>query len=227
MRTFRTVIIVGALALLVSACSALIPDQTMNNPLGLDNTTLALNSVSTAALNQQAATSTTFSGSTSTTFPNQDLSSKPSWANPNGFTSDISALGVTIKPGDATTLPQTLHVTRVTLALNVADGSGTPSFTWNYDSGALSQILVLTRSSCSTTMADGCTYTVQAGSDLNGAFVPVSFTASQVSTMMTIIGGGTSPNDVTADASVTVDQGLTGVGEMDITLGNATGTLKF
>ncbi len=229
MRTFRTVIIVGALGLLVSACSALIPDQTLNNPLGLDNQTIALNNVGTAGLAQQATGSTSFSGSTTTHFPDQDLSSKPSWANPNGFTSDIAATSVTIKPGDSTTLPSTLNVTQVTLGLTVTDGSGTPSFNWSYDSGTKSQILVLTRDTCGATAADGCTYTVAAGSDLSdvGKLIVVSFSQSQVGTLMDIIGKGTSPNDVTANAGVTVDQALTGVSEMDVTLGNATGTLKF
>ena len=231
MRTFRTVVIVGALGLLISACSALIPDQTLNNPLGLNNKTVNLNSVSYAGLSPQvAATSTTFSGSMTTTFPDQDLSSKPSWANPNGFTSDLSATSVTIKPGDATSLPATLNVTRVTFGLNVADGSGTPSFNWSYDSGSTpQQILVLTRGTCGPTVADGCTYSVAAGSDLSdvGKLIVVSFSQSQVTTLMNIIGGGTSPNDVTANASVTVDQGLTSATDMDITLGNATGTLTF
>ncbi len=230
MRTFRTVVIVGALGLLVSACSALIPDQTLNNPLGLNNKTINLNSVSTAGLATQAASTTTFSGSTTTTFPDQDLSGVPSWANPNGFTSDISATGVTIKPGDATTLPQTLNVTRITFGLKVTDGSGAPSFNWSYDSGSTpQQILVLTRGTCGPTVADGCTYSVAAGSDLSdvGKLIVVSFSQSQVTTLMDIIGGGTSPNDVTANASVTVDQALSGAGDMDITLGNATGTLTF
>jgi|GEM_PF-5199738 len=233
MRTFRTVVIVGALGLLVSACSALIPDQPLNNPLGLNKQTINLNTVSTAGLATQAASTTTFSGSLATSFPDQDLSKKPSWANPNGFTSDISATSVTIKPGDATTLPKTLNVTRVSFGLAVKDGSGAPSFTWSYDSGATpQQILVLTRGTCSTAVADGCTYDVAAGSDLSdvGKLIVVSFSQSQVTTLMDIIGGGTSPNEVTANASVTVDQalaGLTSGGSMDITLGNATGTLKF
>lgn len=229
MRTFRTVVIVGALGLLVSACSALIPDQTLNNPLGLDQQTIALDSVSTAGLAQQAAGSTAFSGSMNTTFPDQDLSSKPSWANPNGFTSDIAATTVTIKPGDNTTLPPTLNVSRVTFGLAVQDGSGTPSFNWSYDSGTKSQILVLTRDSCGATAADGCTYKVAKGSDLTDVakLIVVSFSQSQVTDLMTIIGQGTSPNKVTADASVTVDQALSGVSEMDVTLGNATGTLTF
>jgi len=221
---------VGALGLLVSACSALIPDQTLNNPLGLDNKTINLNSVSTTGLTTQAAGTTTFSGSTTATFPDQDLSSKPSWANPNGFTSDVSATSVTIKPGDANSLPPTLHVTRVTFGLKVADGSGTPSLDWSYDSGSTpQQILVLTRGSCGPTSADGCAYSVAAGSDLSdvGKLIVVSFSQSQVTTLMDIIGGGASPNDVTASAGVTVDQALTGAGEMDITLGNATGTLTF
>ena len=229
MRTFRTVIVVAALALLVSACSSLIPDQTVTNPLGLNNSKVTLNETSTAGIAPQATGSSTFSGSTSSSIKNIDSSNIPSWANPNGFDTSISATGVTIKPGDSSSLPATLDVTQVTFGATVTDGSGSPKVTVNYDSGTKSQILVLTRTSCSSTLADGCTYSVAAGSDLQAAadLIPLSLSSSQVNTLWTIITGGSSPNGVSATVGVTVNAALPTGTQMVVTLGNASGTLKF
>lgn len=228
MRTLRTVMALGVLAVLISACSALIPDQKMTNPLGLDGTSVTLSQTSVAGIATKAPASTTFSGSTPATFPDQNLSSVPSWATPNGFSTDISATSVTLEPGASGTLPATLDVTEVTFDLKVTDGSGNPSVTWKYDSGAKSQILVLTQQSCGTT-SQGCTYSVAAGSDLQSAasLIPVSLTPSQVSTLWTIIGKGGSPNDVNASVGVTVNQSLPSGTQMVVKLGNASGTLSF
>lgn len=229
MRTFRTVIVVAALALLVSACNALIPDQPVTNPLGLNNSTITLNQTSTAGITPQAAASTTFSGSTSSTVKNIDASGIPGWASPSGFTTSISATGVTIKPGTAATLPSTLDVTQVTFGVTVTDGSSKPSVTVDYNSGQQSQILVLTQSSCGAASADGCSYSVAAGSDLTAAadLIPLSLTPAQVGTLWTIITAGGSPNDVSATAGVTVNAPLPAGTQMVVKLGNASGTLTF
>ena len=228
MRTFRTVIVVAALALLVSACSSLIPDQTLTNPLGLNNKSVALDTVTTAGLAPQAgATSTTFSGSTSSTF--QDVSGIPSWVSASGFQSDLTATSVTINSTAPSTLPASLDVTEFKFDVTAKDGSGSPSLTFNYDSGQKTQLLKLTQTSCDST---SCTYSVAAGSDLSGTvdqLVQISLSSGDAQKLLDMVRGGDATNDVSASVALTVGTALstTTTTSMDITLKNATATLKF
>lgn len=227
------VLVAAAVALLLSACNNFIPAQTLNNPLGLNGQSLTLNTISTAALGTQATTHTAvFQGSLSTTIQDPDLSQVPGWAHPNGFSTGIDAGSVVLRPGDATTLPSSLTVTRTQVSLGLTDGNGSPSLTWTDDTGATAQqLLTLTRaSSCGATTAAGCTYTVQAGPDLQGALEQVTLTSAQTSTLWTILGGGASQDDVSLDATVTAistDMAVPSGTQMVITLDDAQGTLTF
>lgn len=232
MRTLRILALAGAaVTLLLAACNNFVPAQTLGNPLGLDGKSVTLNTVSTSGLTPQATHTAVFQGSTTTTIQDPDLSQVPSWASPNGFTTGIDAGSVVLKPGDATTLPSSLTVTRTQFSVSLTDGSGNPNVTWSDDSGASPlQLLTLTRDTCGATAADGCSYTVQAGSDLQGALAQVSLTPSQTSKMWTILSGGSSQDDVSMDATVTAtstDLAVPAGTQMVITLDNSSGTLTF
>ncbi|MEJ2290277.1 MAG: hypothetical protein P8Y05_01020, partial [Deinococcales bacterium] len=198
MRTFRVVIILGAVGLVLSACNAFIPNQQLTNPLGLNNTKVTLGSTNITGLGTQALHTATFQGTKNTTLTDPDLSSVPGWVKPNGFKSALSAASVALT-GTSSTLPSTLDVTEVIIKLTIQDGSGKPTLNWSYDTGQKTQLLTLTQTSCDTT-TNQCSYSVAAGTDLNGSLVPVDLSSSDVGTLWTILDGGATTDNVTIDA---------------------------
>lgn len=228
MRIFRVVIILAAVGLVLSACNALIPNQQLTNPLGINGTKVTLGSANITGLGTQALHTASFQGSKNNiSLTDPDLSNLPGWVKPNGFKTALSAAGVALT-GTSSTLPQTLDVTEVIIKLTIQDGSGKPTLTWSYDTGQKTQLLKLTQSTCDTT-AGQCTYTVAPGTDLSGSLVPVDLSSSDVSTLWTILDGGSTTDNVSIAATIDV-AGSTAVPsgtQMILTVGNETGTLTF
>ena len=95
MRIFRIALVVGGLALVLSACglvNSLVPNQTVSNPLGINGKTVTMKSPALpAGLTTQApATVASFGGTFSGTFPDLDASKIPGGVKPNGFDADIN-----------------------------------------------------------------------------------------------------------------------------------------
>ncbi len=228
MRTFRTVAVVAALALVLSACALInnfIPDQQIANPLGINGTSVTMSAVTTPGLAPQAAATTTLGGSFSGSFPDIDASQIPSGVHPNGFTApiDVSA-SASVATATPSALPASFSITNVTLALHVEDGSGTPSFDLAPPYTHSGTLLTFTKGTCT---ASACDYSVAAGPDLGTALIALDLSSSDVATLWQIVTAGTSPNAASGSITVTVDQALPSDAALTVTLESPTGTLTF
>jgi hypothetical protein len=234
MKVFRTLVALGAAALVLSGCgllNAFVPDQTATNPLGLDGVPVSMTATSTAALAPQAAApGTDFSGSVSASFPNIDTSGFPSGVTPNKLVADLT-LGalVTVSSPSAVggaDFPDAVNVTAAGIDLTVADGSGSPNTTVSASASSASGMLTLTKGSCKAgTVGWSCDY---APSLASGASALLTITVSaHFAQLWTIATAGTSPNTVDGSFGVTLDPGIPGDSTVSVTLSSAEGTFSF
>jgi hypothetical protein len=231
-RIFRIALVVGGLALVLSACglvNSLVPNQTVANPLGINGTQVTMTSPPPTAGLAPQATATTFGGAFHGTFSDIDASKIPSGVKPNGFDADINvAATATITTSSAGSLPASFDVTEVTLNLTVNDGptaGGTPSFTLTppYDHKGTS-LLHFTKTSCTATE---CTYSVTQGPDFGSALIALALSSSDVNTLWTIVTSGQPTNYASGVATVTVSTPLPSDAALTVTLVSKDGTLKF
>ena len=234
MRIFRIALVVGGLALVLSACglvNSLVPNQTVTNPLGIDGSTVTMTAPApTAGLTPQApGTATSFGGHFSGTFADINASKIPNGVKPNGFDANIDvAATATIATSSPSTLPTSFDVTKVTLGLTVNDGAkagGTPSFTLAPPYTHTGTLLHLTRTTACTTSP--CTYSVSKGPDFGSALIGLALSSSDVNTLWTIVTSGQSTNYASGVIDVQVSNALPSDSALTVTLVSKDGTLTF
>ena len=212
------VFLVGVL----SACASLIPDQSINNVLGLNGTKVTL-SESLSGLTAQA--SKTYSGNISVTFKDfeENLPITP------GEINEILGIKAEVKISSAeaaSVFPNSVTLSAPVIAFTVADGSGNPSFTFS-GWGPYAVSLTITKGTCS--VAGGkttCTYTASASDTTMGL---MTLAGANMSTFLSIVQGGGSPNTLTGNFSLKLTGDILppSDSQIAITLQTSKGTIKF
>lgn len=229
MKALRILVVVGATALVLSGCG-LIPDQPVDNPLGLDGVDVTMTAVSTAAAPQAIATSTDFSGSVDASFADLDTSSIPSGVVPSTLTAGIN-LGAqaTIYSSSAVAasdFPDTTTLTAASLDLTITDGNGSPSTSVSASASDAGGLVQLSKASCAAQAVGwSCTYDAALVGGVSSMLtVTVSSNFGQLWTIAT---AGGSPNTVRGTYAVTLDTGVPSDADVTVTLVSPQGTLSF
>ena len=219
-----------SITILLGACNALIPDQTVTNPFGLDGRQVTLTQQAQGGLSQTGlsaqAVSATYSGNLTATF--KDLEQNlPGGIRPSSIEESLglaAELKVASASGEAA-FPNSLTITASSLAFTATDGSGAPTLSQSFNS-ASGLALVITKKSCTLAGATTCTYTVSAPSTV---LLLVALAGSNFSTFFDILSKGGSPNTLTASFSLVLmgDTLFPADSAVTVTLKTSQGTLKF
>jgi hypothetical protein len=222
------VFLVVSITIVLGACNALIPDQTVTNAFGLDGKQVTLTQQAQAGLSQTGlsaqAVSATYSGTLAATF--KDLEQNlPGGIRPSSIEESLglaAELKVASASGEAA-FPNSLTITASSLAFTVTDGLGAPTLSQSFNS-ASGLALVITKKSC--TGATTCTYTLSAPSTV---LLLVALAGSNFSTFFDILSKGGSPNTLTASFSLVLmgDTLFPADSAVTVTLKTSQGTLKF
>lgn len=233
MKILRSFVALGAAALLLSGCGllgGLVPDQQVNDPVGLNNVDVTMTAVSTAATTQAIATATDFSGSADGSFADFDTSSIPSGVTPKSLTAGID-LGAqaTIYSSSAVAasdFPDTTTITAASIDITVTDGNGTPSTSASASASDAGGLVQLSKGSCAAQAVGwSCTYDAALVGGVSSMLtVTVSSNFGQLWTIAT---AGGSPNTVSGTYAVTLDTGVPSDADVTVTLVSPQGTLSF
>lgn len=214
-------VVLFALVVLLSACGALnsfVPDQEVDNALGLDAQVVTL-SKADAQLQVQATES--FTGSVSTEISDIDTSEIPDWVSPSALE---EVLGMeprlSVSSLDAGSLPDTLELSAASLSITVSDGQA--SLSADFASDGLDTEFTL--EGCGV---GACSYTVNLGFV---TLMQIVLTGQDLATLYDdILTNGDSPNQVEASfgLSLTSVNGLPADAEVTLTLRTDEGVLKF
>jgi hypothetical protein len=145
------VFLVVIITILLGACNALIPDQTITNPFGLDGKQVTLTQQAQVGLSAQAVLAT-YSGNLTATF--KDLEQNlPGGIRPSSIEESLG-LAAELKVASASgevAFPNSLTITASSLAFTVTDGdgSGAPTLSQSFNS-ASGLALVITNSPYAT-----------------------------------------------------------------------------
>jgi hypothetical protein len=228
LRIARPVLVAALLAVVLSACSLFIPDQTLTNPLGLDGQQVTLDRVQSPGVAAQVATTTSFQGAFDVTFGDIDASGIPSGISPASLAAPMGvAATVTLASptGVATDFPATVTVTHAGLSATVADGSGSPSFGADYQADGT--LLVMDKQSCSGAVGTSCSYQVTGGSGVDTLLLIKI--AQDMGTLWTIATTGDATNTLSGTFAVDVSSAsaLPADTQVTVTLSSPQGTLAF
>jgi hypothetical protein len=219
-KVFRlgSIFLIGVL----SACASLIPDQSINNVLGLNGTKVTL-SESSSALTSQATK--TYSGNIAVTFTDfeENLPVSP------GEISEMLGIKAEVKVSSIeaeAAFPSTVTLSAPDIDFTVTDGSGNPEFDFG-GWGPLPVSLTINKGSCS--VAGGkttCTYTASAIDTTLGL---MTLAGANLTTFITIVQGGGSPNTLTGSFSLNFTGDLLppADSQITVTLQTSEGTIKF
>ena len=228
MRYLRSVVVLAALAVVLSACglvNALVPDQDVNDPLGIDGQTVtlsanssALGSASTQALSLNVASN--FAGE----FDDIDTSEFPAGVHPKEMLLDVALRATAILTSATGVLPDEVEVTAASLTLTVADGSGSPSVTVGATAGG--GLLTLEKIDSSCVAIDGCAYTVTpaVGHD---TLLSIDATGQDFLKLWSIATSGSEPNTVAGTFGLELEPNVPQDTLVEVTISAPTGTFKF
>ncbi len=225
------VLVVVGLVVLLSSCSALIPDQKVTNPFGLDGKRVTLQQQGAAltgdGLSAQQV-SATYSGSVTASFNDLDLD-LPGGISPSGISENVG-LGVEMKVASSqpeSAFPASLSITASQLDFRVADGSGNPTVNQTFKSAA-GLNLSFTKQSCS--LASGVTTCIYSTNAVSTVLVLAQLVGTNFSTFFNnILRGGSAPNTLEGTFSITAsgDRLFPADSQVEVTLKTSEGTLAF
>lgn len=212
---------IGLATLALAACGALIPDQTVGNPLGLDGQTVAITFPAPATLVTQAV-----QGDAEADFAFQDfetdISSLP--VSPAELSNDLSIKTASLS-GDTATAPETITLSDAVVDLRLWHDAATYA---EAASGHRVQVtaqsqgaVTLERDTCSET---ACTYTYDGAAP---AFGVASFTGAQLSAGLTIFTQAPTTNSGHVALTLTGEPDSLAGRTLTITIDASQGTLKF
>jgi hypothetical protein len=225
------ILVVLGLAVLLGACSSLVPDQAVTNPFGLDGKSVTLQQ--SAALNENGlsaqAVSAVYSGSISTTFNDLDQSLpagiRPSGISENvGVEADIRVAAPTTNEAD---FPNSMTIIASQLGFTVTDGSGQPTVQKTFNSEAGLNLTVTKKAgSCQAGTGLTCTYVANA---VDTILLLAELVGPDFSTFFNIISGGTEPNTLSGTFSLTVsgDSLFPAGSQVTVVLNTSQGILTF
>ncbi len=202
MKTLTRISLVLVVAAALAACG-LIPDQTVNNPFGLDgqSITITIGAAPAALITPQA----TGSGTVTTSF--EDISTPVS---PGSISVMIPFAGTATVTASSGPQPPTVTLDSVTLDVTVSDANGSASFT-------LSPTV-----SATLTQTSGTNYSIDSLS------VDGSLSASEVSQLNSVItGGGTNTATVTVTVNATSTPDLPAGSTIAMTFGSTSAIIGF
>lgn len=190
------------LSLLLGACSLLIPDQTINDPLGIEGAKV---DVAVGAGSSALTTLATGTGTASGSF--EDISTPIS---PASFSVTLPFAGTATVVASSGPQPATITLSDFVLKVTVSDAQNTASFT-------------LTPSvSATLTQTSGTTYSISNVS-ISGALG-----SSEVASLNTVItGGGTNSVTATLTLTATSSPDLPAGSTISLTFQGTTATIGF
>jgi len=215
-----------SLMTLLSACGlvkAFIPDQSLENPLGIGGQELELSLDSNSESITVQASDNVFVGTLNTSFTNQDVDI-PSGLEPGAYSEDIGMASSFTLSSVATDLPDQLVLNSASLELGVADESKNISESFV---SAADLNITFTRGNCTLAgTTNTCTYTTDTA-DIS--LLGVSISGRNFDTLFGIITEGTASN--TASVGLTLsfetDNDLPADSQLVIQTETANGTLTF
>ena len=222
----KIALVASAAALLLSGCglvNSLVPDQSVTNAYGLDDRPVELSPVPSGTALASAAVATLYEGSLSASFDDVVLpDSVPAGIRPSSLEEELQlGSSVTITAGAGATLPATLTIEGVTLAVSVDDASDDPVAT---EELATDLSIVLTQESC---LAGVCTYTVTSA-DAGSAetLLILAVAGAAFDELWTLLQNGVERNSLTGTMTLEFDQAFD-ASSIEIVLQTTAGTLKF
>ncbi|HEX7000225.1 MAG TPA: hypothetical protein VF164_00860 [Trueperaceae bacterium] len=203
---------------LLTACSSLIPDQNVTDPLGLDGQSVA---IAFPGGETVVAMAVTGSGSADFTFPDLEIPDLP--LSPAELTNEVSIASASLNAG-AGEAPDQITLSGATLTVRVWHGAATfddaddkADFVLNAQ-GAVT----LTRGGCTV---DSCAYTY---TGVLPAFGVASLTGAELASAMQVATEAPTPNDGHVSLSVAGEPEADLAGRtLTITLDGESGTIGF
>lgn len=226
--------VLGVLGLTIalSACglvNSFIPNQDVQDPLGLDGQPVTLDAVQPAgqaALAPQALSVQVSGAFVGHAFNDVDVSDIPAGIGPKRLVVDV-ALGTTATLSSATgALPDTVMVTAADLTLTVKDGTGSPTVDVAASAEATTGLLTLEKLDPSCVAATGCDYSVTPA-DPDDALITVDAKGSAFSDLWKIVTTGDQTNSVSGSFTLTLGSNVPADVSAEVTFSAPTGTLMF
>ena len=232
MRRIATWLTAGAVTALLSACGVLntfLPNQTLDDPLGIDGQEVILEPGAVAPAVAPQQTQGTWSQGASTSLEDIDTSDIPDWVDPAalfvgvGFEATATLSSLSAVDGEAFSNTFTFGAARL-IDVSITDDQTSQTVNLPSFSTPDAASVTLQKGTCTTPPVQ-CTYTATSG--LADFVIPVEIAGADMDTLYDILTSGSQTNTST----VTLELTATGTAPDDTTItviiDAATGTLTF